>query len=119
MAINTLDLAHFTGTTQYYYLPQFPDYRYTDGVHYLIHNGLPWLANDIFLYQNNQAIIEYLKTDYFQHWTLTVKEERGTLICDDGNGKEIFKKEGIGVYIPLPEIRFYLIDKVLMLPSEY
>ena len=119
MTITQQELVHFTGTNQYYYLPQFPEYRYTDGVRYLVHNGLPWLVNDIFLYQNHKAIQAYLKTDYFQHWTLTVKEERGTLICDDGNGTEIYKKEGIGIYTPLPEISLYLIDKVLMLPSEY
>ncbi len=119
MTITQQELAQFIGTNQYYCLPNFPDYRYTDGVHYLIHNGVSWLANDIFLYQNHKAIIEYLKTDYFQYWTLTVKDKRGTLICDDGDGKEIYKKEGIGVYIPLPKISLYLIDKVLMLSSEY
>ena len=120
MTITQQELAHFSGTTQHYYLPNFPNYHYTDGIRYLIHNGATWLISDIFLYQRNPAIMKHLEQDYFQHWKLRVNEDNSaTLSCDDGNGNIIKQWEIDYTDFPLSEIRFYLIDKVLMLPSEY
>jgi hypothetical protein len=45
MAVTQQKLSEFIGTEGYYSHPNFPDFRYTDGIQYLVKNGLPWLPS--------------------------------------------------------------------------
>ena len=58
------ELAHFTGTTQWFKNPMFPNFRYTDGVKYLAEKAEAyWLLDYIF---SNQ--ISPVKEHPFQVW---------------------------------------------------
>ncbi len=51
------DLAHFSGTTQWYKHPLYPKFVYTDGIHYLaIHAECYWLLEHIFSNQIDATI---------------------------------------------------------------
>jgi hypothetical protein len=41
------------------------------------------------------------------------------LPCEDGNGKNVFAKAIPFTDFPLPEIKLYVCDNVILLPSEY
>ena len=62
-----------------------------------------------------------VSAEEFQFWKLTVNlsENTGTLICEDGNGLNVYAQRIEYTDCPLNEIKFYLVDNVLMLPSEY
>jgi hypothetical protein len=118
------DLAQFYGTERWYRHGLVRDVLYTDGVQYIAeHGGAYWLLDDIAFSQ----VIPKVKAEEFQSWTLTVRPDHtGTLICDDGNGKEVFKKDYNYTDFPLDTIMlFCVLDgtgkdvvRVLCLPSE-
>jgi len=98
---------------------------FTEGVHYVRETyRCFWLIDDILLYG-----VE-LKKEPFQVWTLKrvmttedgrVKERTNafTLSCDDGN-KNVLRTIQIPFSdFPGDSIKFYLIEGVLLLPSEY
>jgi hypothetical protein len=56
----------------------------------------------------------------FQVWKLAVQgNQNGTVTCEDGNGKEVYRQELEYTDFPLPEITFYVTDNVILLPGEY
>jgi hypothetical protein len=57
-------------------------------------------------------IMPGVRLEEFQHWTLTLKGNKGRLSCDDGNGKIVFTKRIKGDAL-------YLAGNVIMLPREY
>ena len=120
MSLSQADLAHFTGSEQLWH-QAFIAFKYTDGVKYVVREGNAyWLLTDISAFQHQRAIVEYAKHDRFQTWKLRVKEDQSaTLTCDDGNGQILFTHEYLYTDFPLREIKFYLVDGILLLPSEY
>lgn len=60
-----------------------------------------------------------MKCEEFQVWILKVKDNSGVVTAEDGNGKVIYRQELEYTDFPLPEIRFYFTDSVILLPSEY
>lgn len=115
----TADLTQFTGTDQYYYNPLYPAMKYTDGVKYLAeHAGAYWL-------------LDIIGTEYFpkQHKgkypgflviKLTVTPQNTAEISlEDGDLKSIAAR--VIDYTDFPEGTWslWLIDGVLILPSEY
>jgi len=104
------DLAQFTGTENYY--NHYLGYRYTDGVKYLAEVGkCYWLLD---------AVFSHMRSEPFQIWTLEVKDSKAVLIMIEDTGQpEKVKQEIEFTDFPLESIKFYLIDKVLLLPSEY
>ena len=116
MTLHTADLRHFIGTENWYKHPLFCTYTYTDGVQYVACEGHAyWLIDAIFSHQLDAKV----NGESFQVWTLTVTDDSAKLTGDDGNGTVIAEQEIDYTDFPLPEIRFYLTNKVLMLPSEY
>lgn len=111
------DLTNFTGTENWYRYSMNKNYLYTDGVKYMAEQGgAYWLIDDILLHQHIPAIAK----EHFQFWTLKVDDDRKAVLrCDDGNGNIIWKQEIPFTDFPLPEIRLYFTDNVLLLPSEY
>src|SRR5215471_14079566 len=76
------DLAHFTGSDQFYRHALNRRMLYTDGVQYLAEKaGAYWLLDKIATLQLEPAI----RGEEFQVWRLTVTDSRARLTCDDGN----------------------------------
>lgn len=110
------DLTQFYGTENWYQHPLMPMISYTDGAKYVADEGdAYWLLDTI-------AGAQYLSTvrgEEVQVWKLTVKDERGTLTCDDGDGNIVYMQDIPYTDFPLPEIKFYFVGKTIMLTSEY
>lgn len=67
----------------------------------------------------NQAL-DVLKGQPFQVWKITVNQDESARISvEDGNGEELtFFPLGYTDF-PLEEFALWLVDKTLLLPSEY
>jgi hypothetical protein len=111
------DLSSFTGSELWYQHGLVPSITYTDGVRYMAETGEAyWLIDEIALAQRYEKKV---KAEEFQVWTLTVTEHTATLTCDDGNNNIVFAKHIQYTDFPLPEIKLYCTDNVILLPSEY
>lgn len=112
-AFDYSELDQFIGTEQYY--KNFLGLRYTDGVRYLAERaGAYWLIDYVASYQH------LLSKHKFQVWKFTVKESQCVVEVTDGNGKKIHKPDPIAfTTLPDGEVSVWLIDGVLLLPSEY
>lgn len=120
--MNQAELKHalkdFTGTEQWYRHALFRAFTYTDGVKFLAGQaGAYWLLDLIFGFQHEHLTLQEAP---FQVWDLTVHEDKtATLKCTDGNYNPLHEHRLEFTDFPLPDFRFYLIDRVLLLPSEY
>lgn len=114
------DLNQFTGTENYYRHP-LTDCVYTDGVKYVAEEaGAYWLLDAIFSYRRKEP---------FQIWKLTVSPEVGPgdirrtpavlEMREDSDRPVLVRQEIEYTDFPLFEITMWLIDGVLILPSEY
>jgi hypothetical protein len=112
------DLRHFTGSETWYRHALVRDILYTEGAQYVAEQGgAYWLLDEIALIQKYQRDIA---AEAFQLWKLRVNADRSaTLICTDGDCKTIFKKTITFTDFPLEEIAFYVVNKTILLPSEY
>jgi len=112
---NLENLSQFTGTENYY--PYNFGIMLTDGIKYLADNAdCYWLLDIVASYQFNKE----LENAPFQIWELKAKNEKGIVTCkEDSNMPEIVKQKIPYTDFPLAKIKLYLIDGVLMLPSEY
>jgi len=141
MPLNQSDLAQFYGTVNYYRLPllfakswpmqgegysvQFP--VATDGAYHVLQNGgghgAFWLwdviASAIRMAPRCKNYIA--GGGYFFVIRLSVDAETrsGQVVIDDGNDIVLYQQGIEYTDFDLPEIKFYFVDNVLMLPSEY
>jgi len=120
MPVKTLkaeDLDQFIGSEHWYQHGLVRTITYTDGAKYVAdEGGAYWLLDEIVLAQKFNA---RTKTEPFQVWRLVVSDREGTLTCDDGNGNIVYTKPIPFTDFPLPEIKLYFADNVILLPSEY
>ena len=111
------DLRQFTGTETWFRYPLARKVLYTEGVQYVAEQGGAYWLIDIIAF--GQAI-PAVAAESFQFWTLTVRpNQTATLVCEDGNGKVVHTQEIPFTDFPLPVIKFYVTDSVILLPSEY
>ncbi|MBI9016289.1 MAG: hypothetical protein JEZ07_03400 [Phycisphaerae bacterium] len=106
-------LVQFTGTEQYYKNEVLGPMVYTDGVKYLHESAdCYWLL---------VTISSYRRTEPFQLWELKVQENRSAILTmkEDSGEPYLVNQKIPFTDFPLDEIKFYLIDGVLLLPSEY
>jgi hypothetical protein len=118
VALTHDSLNQFTGTRQWFRHPLYRKFLYTEGVQFVARNGEAyWLIEAIFSHQGNPKVNQ----EPFQVWKLTVDEELRTavLVCEDGNDNELLQQVIPFTDFPLSEIRFFLEDGVLLLPSEH
>ncbi len=104
-------LNQFHGTENYW-KNNLLTFRYTDGVKFL-HESCEayWLL---------QAISSYKRKEHFQAWKLKVKDHSAILTMREDTGEPVkVRQEIIFTDFPLPEITLWLIDGILILPSEY
>ena len=121
MTLTKAELEHFTGTTEWYKHPLFKDLVYTDGVRYLaIVAQAYWLIEAIFSYQKEPIINRDEMLSRLQIWTLEVKENRQAILsCWRDTDDLVVSQEIEYTEFPIKDMKFYLCDTVLMLPSEY
>ena len=119
---NTLreqDLTNFYGTEVWYRHPAFRTFLYTEGVQYVAEHGEAyWLLDKIFACQ---ASVPKLSGEDFCSWELK-KDAEGQgakLICTDGNYNELYSESILYTDFPLASIKFYCVNNVLLLPTEY
>lgn len=110
--MKALELNQFTGTENHY-KHQTGRLLWTDGVQYVAENaGAYWLID---------AIVSYQRTEHFQIWELKKHNDNSaTLTMREDTGQPTKVRQEIPFTdFPLEEIKLYLIDGVLLLPSEY
>ncbi|MBI1302074.1 MAG: hypothetical protein GC137_10555 [Alphaproteobacteria bacterium] len=113
------DLDHFHGSEQFYRLPLFRKFIYTEGVQYVAEKGAAyWLLEKIFACQ---SCVATLSNQPFTVWTLEKKPEGhgATLTCSDGNNAELYSENIVFTDFPLQSLTLWLTDNTLLLPSEY
>ncbi|MAM34884.1 MAG: hypothetical protein CMH28_07410 [Micavibrio sp.] len=113
------DLKNFCGTEVWYRYPAFKAYLYTEGVQYVAEHGEAyWLLDKIFACH---ACVPKLSGEDFCSWELkkNVEGQGARLICTDGNYNELYSESILYTDFPLQSIKFYCVNDVLLLPSEY
>jgi hypothetical protein len=112
----TAALEQFTGSETVY--KHWLGIRYTNGVKYLATaTKAYWLIDAIASHQDRQ-LLSNSRLREFQMWQLVVENNSATLICFEDVDVEVRRQEIPYTDFPLPEVALYLVDKVLMLPSE-
>ena len=116
--LSEADLRQFTGTEQWYRHGMVRDVLFTDGVKYVAETGgAYWLIDEIAFAQRGEKRVA---AEEFQHWKLTVNADRTAMpTCDDGNDHIIFEKRIEYTDFPLEQVRFYVVNKTILLPTEY
>ena len=111
-------LRQFTGTEEWYRHSLNRKVLYTEGAQYLAeYGGAYWLLDSIAI---SQAHVKVVATEEFQVWTLKVNPDSTALLtCDDGNGRIVYEQALSFSDFPMPEVKLYFCNNVIMLPSEY
>jgi hypothetical protein len=112
------ELSQFIGTTTYY--RHTGGIVLTDGAKYLADRaGAYWLMDVVASWQSAKKVA----CERFQLWKITVENNKGTVVAQDGDGKELVRQEIPYTDFPLRSQKLYLVKdekyRVLMLPSEY
>ncbi|MEG5170814.1 DUF6876 family protein [Microcoleus sp. B3-D7] len=125
-----IGLQHCTGTTQYF-KHSLTKLQYTEGIQYLAENAESyWLIDAIASYQHQLGKKENLKQ--FQVWLLIVGDDHkiiksavnhdAVLTCWEDTpktgDKPVIRQDIPFTDFPLPEMKLYVKDSILMLPSE-
>jgi hypothetical protein len=111
---NADDLKMYNGTENYY---KCLTILYTDGIKHLCESRqCYWLITDIALYT---SYVMELKKEPFLTCELIKTSEKNTLIYTDGNNNILFSQDIEYTDFADEGVCLYLIEGVLMLPSEY
>ena len=117
----TTALLQFTGSTQCHRWSRLTRLVMTDGVQYLAKEaGAYWLLDAIASYQNSPQVKGSRRLQEIQFWTLSVNGSQGILECVEDSGEPpIVRQEIPYTDFPLKEIKLYVCNGVIFLPSEY
>ena len=112
-SISKGNLMQFIGTEHYW---SVMGHNVTDGIKFLMENGASWLVTDIIGWQCDSKV----KGKSFQIWRLEVKDNKGVLTMrEDSNMPVVIRKEYSYTDFPLDEIEIWVVDGIMLLPSEY
>lgn len=114
-----LDLDSFTGSENIY--KHWLGLQYTDGIKYLVTQANSfWLLDAIASHQTKKLLATPGLKD-FQLWELNVSENHSALLtCKaDTDTNPLVRQEIEYTDFPLNFIKLYLVQKVLLLPTEY
>ena len=109
-----IELNQFNGTENYY--QYWLGFKYTDGVKYLADIGkCYWLLDIIGSYQPK------MKKYSIQIWELKVNDDKKAIVTmrEDTDSPIKVKQKLDYTDFPVKEIKLFLINGVLILPSEY
>ena len=108
---------HAHGSDAYHKYSPIPGYPVaTDGVIALAEAaGCYWLLEIIGSYQTNMQL-----DPHFQVWTLVVNLDKKSGVVNGFNDKTLIISQDIQYTdFPLDEVKLYLMDGIILLPSEY
>ena len=111
-----IDLEQFTGTEKYY-KHWLNGIVFTDGVKYLADKaGAYWLIDAVASYQTKK-----IAAVPFQVWELTVNPDKTAVLTmkEDSDFPALVTQRIPYTDYPMPKIKLWLSNRVLMLPSEY
>lgn len=113
-------LPGFYGTEQYY--RHLGGLLLTDGVKWLCDAAqCYWLMDILWSYQNDRRVRGDEALQGIQFWTLKVDlaKGKGVVTLERDTDDIVLSQKIPSTDFPLPEIKLYLANKVIMLPSEY
>ena len=115
------DLTQFCGSSEFF---QHWTKRliYTEGVRYMAeHGGAYWLINAVASCQPDKRITSRPDLVDFQPWELAVAEDKTATLTMRGDLDQpaVITQEIPFTDFPLEQIKFYVCNGTLMLPSEY
>jgi len=114
---NADDLLQFTGTDEYYQNQTMPFVVYTDGVKHLFETrSAYWLGQ---LIATNYGYNTLLKDESFITCELIKESSEAILVFTNGNDKVLFLEQIPYTDFPDKGVCVWLIDGVMLLPSEY
>lgn len=111
------ELDYFTGTEGYHYNPMYRWMNYTDGVKFFAENagnGAYWFLDII-----GTEMRRLVEAEGFLHIVLRSENGAGEITVDDGNDNLLWSKTLDFTDCPEGKWEFFLIDDVMLLPSEY
>ncbi len=109
--LSKYELQQFSGTEHYY--RHWLGIHFTDGVKYMAERaGAYWLID---------AIGSYRRKEAFQIWELKVDAGKRAVLTmvEDSDEPVLVRQEIPFTDFPMQSIKLYLIDGILLLPSEY
>lgn len=115
-----LSLLQFTGSTTLY--PEsLRVINYTDGIKHLADEAEAYWLVDAIASHQTKKLLQNPNLQEFQLWELKVNNDKSAILTcsEDSDCTAVISQEIEYTDFPLPEIKLYLIHKVLMLPSEY
>ena len=114
---NPSDLNEFYGTENYYKNELTPDLRYTDGVkHVAKTRDAYWLLHLIYLRSKS---IKAIMQEPFVTAELSVEDDSAVLVFTDGNDNILHAEDIEYTDYPDEGVCLWLVDGILLLPSEY
>jgi hypothetical protein len=116
IAVLKAELKNYGGADRFYRNPLFRGYVYTEGVKYLAEMTEAYWLIDYIL--SNQIDLKLIMQP-FQVWKMVVQDDSAAITVEDGNDNEIASFTIGYTDFPLEEIILWVVDKTLLLPSEY
>ena len=115
------DLTQFCGSSEFF---QHWSKRlvYTEGIQHMAEQGgAYWLIDAVASYQSDKRITSRPDLADFQLWELAVAEDRTATLTIRGDSGQpaVITQEIPFSDFPLKQIKFYVCNGTLMLPSEY
>lgn len=110
-------LVNFYGTENYHFNPLYPWLKYTDGAKFFAENaggGAYWFLDII-----GTELRELTRKEDFLNIVLTSWDNKARILVDDGNDNALYSRDIDYTDCPAGSWQFYLVNDVLMLPSEY
>ena len=113
-------LEQFYGTECYHRFNMFFKTVATDGVIYFANKGGAFWALDEMCIMRMKLIEQRkIQSSEYLFYTITSKNGKADITCDDGNSNIYAKKHIAHTDLEEGTYKFYLMDNVLLLPSEY
>lgn len=116
-------LSQFTGTEGYFFNPINRNIHYTDGAKFFFENaggGAYWLLDFLI---TQPEILKPLKTEHFLIVQLAVTDDMRAVLTvanDTGSDAIVYYRRDLDYTdCPAGEWMLYMIDHVILLPSEY
>lgn len=117
-----VDLRQFIGTTQWHKWSNLTHLVCTDGAKYLAEEaGAYWLLDAIASHQNAPALKDSPRLQELQIWILTVNAKKSCrLTCaEDSDIAPVVVQDIEFTDFPMKEVKLYVCNSVVLLPSEY